>query len=168
MEYVWYACYGSNLSSDRFKCYIEGGVCENGSRYEGCSRDKSLWIDSKIRRFPGAMHFAQTSRSWGHTGVAFYDPDGEGETIMRLYKITRDQLTEVQDQEGPSDRWYGNMVDLGVDDDGCRIYTITNKVEIPKNHPSDKYLKLIRRALVQECGLTEKEADEYLSKCLDN
>ena len=35
-EYVWYACYGSNLSADRFRCYIEGGVCaENGRSYEG-------------------------------------------------------------------------------------------------------------------------------------
>ena len=168
MGYVWYACYGSNLSSDRFKCYIEGGVCENGSRYDGCRGDKSLWIDSKIKRFPGTMHFAQMSRSWGNSGVAFYDPKGAGETIMRLYKITLDQLREVQDQEGPSDRWYGNLVDLGIDDDGCEIYTITNKVDIPMNQPSEDYLNLIQRALVQECGLSELEADKYLGKCLNH
>ena len=162
-EYVWYACYGSNLSSDRFRCYIEGGVCaENGRNYEGCRNDKSLWIDSKVRRFPGKIFFANHSGSWGGKGVAFYNPNGEGETIMRLYKITREQLDEVQRQEGPGDRWYGRKVDLGIDDDGCHIYTITNGIDLPLNPPSVEYVSLIKRALVEECKISEEVAKAYL------
>ena len=167
MEYVWYACYGSNLSADRFECYIEGGTCaENGREYSGCSSDKSLWIDSKVKRFPGRMHFANSSSSWDGKGVAFYDPNGKGETIMRLYKITRQQFMEVRDQEGPSDRWYGNIVDLGVDEDGCSILTITNGVSIPENTPSEKYVSLILRALTMECGISADEAEKYIEACM--
>ena len=32
-EEVWYACYGSNLSEERFCCYVQGGVAPNGKRY---------------------------------------------------------------------------------------------------------------------------------------
>lgn len=167
MEYVWYACYGSNLCAERFRCYIEGGICaDNGKRYRGCIKNKSLWIGSKIRRFPGKMFFAQESGSWGGKGVAFFDPDGDGEVIMRLYKITTEQLDEVQDQECNKPYWYGRKVELGFDEDGCRIITITNGVDIPSNLPADNYLSLIKRALVNECGIPELEATNYLSLCL--
>ncbi len=168
-EYVWYACYGSNLSSKRFKCYIEGGVCEeNGRNYGGCYSDKSLWIDSKVRKFPGTIFFANNSGSWDGKGVAFYDPDAEGEVIMRLYKITKEQLDEVQKQEGPSQRWYGRKINLGTEGDGCPIYTITNGVEISHNSPSEKYVSLIKRALIEECDLHVDEADKYLNNVVSN
>ena len=166
MGYVWYACYGSNLSADRFKCYIQGGICaENGKPYRGCRLDKSMWIDSKIRRFPGKMFFANESGSWGG-GVSFYDPEGNDEVIMRLYKITEYQLDEVQDPECNKPYWYGRRIDLGVDEDGCHIFTITNAEAIPKNSPTEKYYGLIERALVEECGVSAEEADLYLKKCL--
>lgn len=166
MEYVWYACYGSNLCADRFRCYIEGGICaENGRSYRGCINDKSLWIDSKVKRFPGRMFFANESGSWGG-GVSFYDPDGEGEVIMRLYKITNGQLDEVQEQECNKPYWYGRKIDLGVDDDGCHIYTITNEIPVPLNKPTDIYFSLIERALVEECGINKEDATTYLNKCL--
>ena len=169
MEYVWYACYGSNLSADRFKCYIEGGICaENGRSYSGCRYDKSLWIDSEIRRFPGKMFFANNSGSWYGKGVAFFDPDAEGETIMRLYKITKEQLDEVQDQECSRPNWYGRKVSLGKNNDGCEIITITNAIPISKNEPSEQYLSLIRKALTTECALSDSEAHDYLLKCLDD
>ncbi len=167
-EYVWYACYGSNLSSERFKCYIEGGVCkENGKSYSGCTNDKSLWTDSKIIRVPGKMFFGNSSSSWGGKGVAFYNPDGNGETIMRLYKITKEQLYEVQRQEGKAAYWYGRLFRLGPDLDGCEIYTITNEAAVPANRPSDVYLDLIRRALIEECGINASDTEEYLQKCME-
>ena len=166
-DYVWYACYGSNLSSKRFKCYIEGGLCEeNGRNYGGCYSDKSLWIDSKVSKFPGRIFFANNSGSWDGKGVAFYDPDAEGEVIMRLYKITKEQLDEVQEQEGPGQRWYGRKINLGTEDDGCQIYTITNGVHIDRNDPSPKYVSLIKKALIEECNLSEEEAGAYLDSAL--
>ncbi len=162
-DYVWYACYGSNLSADRFRCYIEGGLCkENGNVYTGCRKDRSLWTDSRIRRYPGRIYFANKSSAWEEKGVAFYDPDAKGETIMRLYRITKEQLQEVQKQEGLWPQWYGRMIELGTED-GLPVYTITNEVPITRNAPSEKYLSLIRRALIQECGVPEDEAEEYLA-----
>ena len=40
-KYVWYACYGSNLSKERFLFYVKGGFCKlNNKDYKGCA-DKS-------------------------------------------------------------------------------------------------------------------------------
>ena len=164
---VWYACYGSNLCADRFKCYIEGGTCkDNGRYYEGCRNNKSLWTDSKVKRFPGTMYFGNESGSWGGKGVAFYTDAYKGETIMRLYKITWGQLLEVQRQEGSSSNWYGNVLCLGIDEDGCPVYTLTSDNIRKKNAPSENYVKLISRALVEECGILEDDAAAYLSHCV--
>ena len=165
---VWYAGYGSNLSAERFACYIKGGVCkENGNPYVGCT-DKTLWSESCLRDYPGRMYFGQKSGSWEGKGVAFYDPAQPGVTHMRLYQISRAQLHEVQAQEGLSPNWYGRLVTLGVHEDGCPIYTFTSEVRHEHNAPSETYLDLIRDALTKECGKTESEADAYLDKCRAN
>ena len=169
---VWYACYGSNMSAERFACYIQGGTCkENGKPYYGCS-DKTLWSDSCLRDYPGRMYFGQRSGSWKEdgvpNGVAFYDPAQTGVTHMRLYQITRGQLREVQAQEGLSPDWYGRLVTLGVHEDGFPIYTITSEVYHAHNAPSGAYFSLIRDALIRECRIPEAEADAYLEICRAN
>ena len=165
---VWYAAYGSNLSAERFACYIQGGTCkENGKSYDGCA-DKTLWSDSCLRDYPGRMYFGQKSGSWDGKGVAFYDPSQPGETHMRLYQISRAQLHEVQAQEGHSPSWYGKLVTLGIHEDGCPIYTFTSEKHQEHNMPSDAYLNLIRTALIGECGLSVQEADTYLHICRAN
>ena len=153
-ERVWYAAYGSNLSAERFMQYIEG------------CRDSSEWTDSCLRDFPGGVYFGDESPGWENGGVAFYDPQLPGETHMRLYKISRAQLDEVQDQEGPG--WYGRLLKLGVHEDGCPIYTITSLYPHPRSAPSDRYSDRIRDALTKECGKTESEADAYLDICRAN
>lgn len=160
---VWYAVYGSNLSKARFLCYIEGGYCaENDRSYPGC-RDKILHgPDNESVAFPGEMYFGSSSPSWGDCGVAFYDPDGKGETFFRLYKLTREQLHDVQRQEGASDRWYGRIVTLGVHADGCPICTLTSVSRHEANAPSAAYVKLIHQALVNENGFTDADAHAYL------
>ncbi len=164
---VWYACYGSNLSSERFSYYIEGGFCPlNNKNYDGC-KDKTLWTESKICQKPGSMYFARTSDSWGGYGVAFYDPEANGTVIMRLYKVTWGQLLEIQKQEGNHPHWYGWLVSLGVDPDGCPVYTITSTRKEAINHPSEKYLNLIRDALINECGFDDSAADKYLEAALN-
>ena len=167
---VWYAGYGSNLSAERFACYIKGGACkENGNPYDGCT-DKTLWSESCLRDYPGRMYFGQKSRSWKENevakGVAFYDPAQPGETHMRLYQISRAQLHEVQAQERLSPKWYGRLVTLDVHEDGCPIYTFTSEMRHEHNAPSAAYLNLIRTALIEECGLSEKETETYLNGCM--
>ena len=153
-ERVWYAAYGSNLSAERFMEYIEG-----------CA-DPSAWSDSCLRDFPGGVYFGEKSSRWENGGVAFYDPQLTGKTHMRLYKISRAQLDEVQDQEGPG--WYGRLLKLGVHEDGCPIYTITSLYPHPRNAPSERYFNRIRDALTKECKKTESEADAYLDICRAN
>lgn len=161
---VWYACYGSNLCADRFKYYIAGGLCPyNNVRYEGCD-DKTLWKESKIRRFPGNLYFANSSGTWGGKGVAFFDPNGTDSTVMRLYKITWGQLLGVQRREGRSPVWYGNLVSLGVDDDGTPVYTFTSAHRGAETAPHENYISLIRDALVKECGISRTEAEAYLDE----
>lgn len=159
---VWYACYGSNLDEERFKCYIQGGICkENGKHYTGCKIDSSLWTDSRIRRYKGRMYFGNQSSSWEGKGVAFYDSEGGGTTIMRLYNISRQQLHEIRKQEGNSSAWYGKIECLDVED-GLPVYTLTSEEPRPENAPSERYLSLIERALVEQCGIEEDEAGWYV------
>lgn len=163
---VWYACYGSNLSADRFSCYIKGGRClENGRSYMGC-KDTSDWTDSMIKKYKGRMYFGNKSGSWEGKGVAFFDAAGDSEVVMRLYNISRGQLHDLQKQEGASPQWYGRLICLDVLEDGNPVYTITSEDIRPQNAPSDAYLALIRKALVEECGMSEVDTGRYLEERL--
>ena len=144
-DYVWYAAYGSNLSEERFKYYIQGGEY-NGKVYDGC-RNKSPWVDSTWRVFPGERYYAKSSSRWNGGGVAFFDPHGKGETKMRLYKIQRSQLHDIQEQEGSSKEWYGQLVCLDVLNDGCQVYTFTSEHRQTETQPDADYLKLIETEL---------------------
>ena len=161
---VWYASYGSNLSEERFLCYVKGGVAPNGRPYTGCS-DKTLWDADFTADVPGRMYFARESKSWDGGGVAFFLPEGEGETHMRFYRITYGQLKDIQEQEGNTPGWYGNMALLGVYR-GLPAFTLTSKRPQRQNAPADSYISLIRKALINECGISETEAAGYLDRCL--
>ena len=162
-EKVWYACYGSNLSADRFKSYIVGDINPaNGIPEYGCT-DKSLWTNEKVKTFPGQLYFAKSSRKWDYGGVAFIDPDAKGTIYMRLYLITREQFLEVQRQEGA---WYSKRVDLGIAEDGNPIYSFTSPGRYPSNPPSKKYRDWIEKALVEECGVNRTVAAEYVDTAI--
>lgn len=164
-DYVWYAAYGSNLSAERFACYIRGGFCrENSHSYSGCA-DKSLWTAEYFTSVSGQMYFGKESITWGG-GVCFFDASITGSAIVRLYRITRAQLMDVMKQEGPSPAWYGHIQCLGVETNGEPIVTLTSDRLHKRNKPSDAYLQLIRNALMSECKLTAKEADRYLRNCM--
>ena len=45
-DYVWYACYGSNINYNRFMYYINGDISEKYSTINGCV-DKSKPIEEK-------------------------------------------------------------------------------------------------------------------------
>lgn len=151
---VWYACYGSNLSEERFRCYIEGDKCEqNGITYVGCS-DKSEWTDKAMATFDGELYFGNQSGSWGGKGVAFFDPEGVGVTYMRLYRIKYAQFCDLQKMEGASSNWYGRIVCLGIKDN-LPLYTLTSEKRRPSNNPSKAYLRLITKALRDELLLSD-------------
>ncbi len=163
-KYIWYACYGSNLLPERFRYYITGGKYQ-GRHYNGC-RDKSLWLESYGAHIPGGMYFAQESGRWQGHGVAFFTLEMPGQTYVRLYKITEEQLGDVLQQEGQA--WYGNKLYLGEGKYDLPIYTLTNPGEEPlsENGPSQEYLAVIKQGIKETFPqLTEQEIDKYLKFC---
>ena len=160
-DIVWYACYGSNLSEERFLYYLEGGTCPlNGKTYRGCD-DASYWKETAYAKVRGEMYFGNSSPSWNHKGVAFFDPNTEGTTYMKLYSIKRSQLLGVQRQEGLSDNWYGRILCLGIRDDRP-IYTFTSRTRRTVNLPDEKYLTLIATELKRCFALTDEEVIGYI------
>ena len=156
---IWYAAYGSSLSTERFRYYLEGGVCpQNGKRYRGCT-DRSLWKETVVDKVSGRVYFARHSPSWNGGGVAFFSRENYGNVIIRRYRITWGQLKDIQLQEGPA--WYHRIECLGFSD-GRPVYTLTSEKSQTATEPDKAYLNLVRDALVQECGCTEENADRYL------
>src|SRR5687767_10016142 len=98
MQRLWYVAYGSNLSLDRFRVYLQGGRLLSGTRdYPGCrdplepQQDVSLMI-------PGGLRFVGVSSVWGG-GMAVYDARAAGEVAARAYLITAEQFVDVLAQE---------------------------------------------------------------------
>ncbi len=59
MAYVWYVGYGSNLSQQRFLCYITGRIpCFGKKKNDGCKKNQTLPADNKpiIIHYP--LYFA--------------------------------------------------------------------------------------------------------------
>lgn len=176
-DYVWYACYGSNIMEERFLYYMKGGNYSlTGKSYSGC-RDKSMWCNEKMCIFPGRMYFAKESSSWDGKGVSFYDPDGNGFTFMKTYKIKRSQLFDIQLQECFSEdisgkkvsksNWYAKIICLGISDDDNPIFTLTNEEKLEENEPGVKYLELIKEALRLSLGNKSIiEIETYIKNCM--
>ena len=95
---VWYATYGSNMLEERLKVYLTGGEYQ-GKVYFGCNKCQNfnLWNESYWAAFNGERYFAESSSRWDGGGVAFYDPEAKGKVEMKLYKITSEQLDDIQE-----------------------------------------------------------------------
>lgn len=104
-NYVWYACYGSNINEDRFTYYIKGGKYPvNGGIYFGC-RDKTNFISKTTRSINHRLYFAEKSGSWEDKAVAFITSNSSDkyETKCVLYKVTIEQFIDVFLQENGED-----------------------------------------------------------------
>lgn len=160
-KYVWYVGYGSNLFRKRFLCYIEGGQFElGGSNSRGC-KDKTLPMKDKHIHIPYALYFAKNARTWDNQGVAFIstERDESKQTYGRMWKVTENQFSEICEQEG---EWYNVEVDLGQDEYGIPIRTITNGVQLMPNKPSDKYLRTMILGLRETFRLDNESILRYL------
>ena len=79
-NYVWYVGYGSNLSKQRFLCYILSGIPRYGrKRNQGCT-NKGLPLEHRPIKIPYGLYFAlpeerKRTSNWGKGGVAFITPD---------------------------------------------------------------------------------------------
>lgn len=149
-KYVWYACYGSNLSKERFMMYIN--EC----------KDKTPPVEDRPFVFEHNIYFAKYTKTWGGA-KAFLDDSVPGIAYGRIYKITREQYTDIKRQEG---RDYTKRIVFGIID-GLPVYSFT---DTQKNEevrmPSEDYYNEILKGL-KECYtgiLEEKEMVEYLNR----
>ena len=164
---TWYAGYGSNLSRQRFLCYLAGGIPAFGMRKHKGSRDATAPAESRLLVITHSLYFALPeggthTENWGAGGVAFIDPDGDPDTktICRIWRITRAQYEDVRVQEGLS--WYDKEVMLG-EADGLPILTVTHACRL--EHlvaPSAAYLRTIAVGLRETAGLSDEEIADYL------
>lgn len=187
-KYVWYASYGSNLSRERFLCYIQGGRPAESTKVEKGCRDKSLPIEDRKIAIPYELYFAKHSSRWGGA-VCFLAQQKLGEedeniTLGRMYLITKEQFADVVSQENDgkhieinfeevidagakviTQAWYGNIVYLGCQDN-YPIFTFTASWKIEEaefKKPSGEYLRTLSKGLQDRYGLRKKEIARYLS-----
>lgn len=140
-NYIWYACYGSNINRARFMRYINN-----------CS-DTTPPVGDRPFELPYSIYFAASSVRWENKAVAFLDDTKAGYALGRIYKITREQYEEVKLQEGAK---YTRKVDLG-EVEGLPVYTFTDvAVRSDRGEPSEAYFRTILEGLQE----TYPERDE--------
>ena len=157
-KYVWYVSYGSNLCLERFLLYIVGGTNKELNVSQIGCKDKSLPLMSRMVNIPYKLYFARSSSRWNNGGVAFIDETTQSNTIGRAYLITKEQLIDVQTQEGAT--WYDNKLYLGQID-GIVAYTLTSSRKETVNCVDQLYEKVVLRGLM-ELELDKIEAIKYL------
>lgn len=161
-NFVWYACYGSNINTDRFMKYINGDEA-----HIGCT-DKTPPKEEKPFNFKYSIYFANHSGKWDGKGVAFLDTNKKGKSYGKMYLITKEQFEEIHSQEGSGDSWYNKEVCLG-DEDGIPIKTFTNSIKLSEVIPSQKYIGTIKNGLSNIYPkLKDAEIDIYLLKKILN
>lgn len=146
-EYVWYACYGSNISRKRFMDYINR-----------CS-DTTPPVEDRPFEFNHDIYFAKSSSTWADCGKAFLDITSEGHAYGRIYKVTRAQYLQIKSKEGAD---YTKMVDLGLLD-GIPVYSFTDTQRNDElRMPSYDYYEVILAGL-KECYSGLLETSEIVS-----
>jgi hypothetical protein len=187
VQQVWYVAYGSNLSRNRFRCYVAGGQPAGGNRdYPGC-RDPSEPERVESLEVPGALFFAGRSGVWGG-GMAFYNGRGSGRVACRGYLVTADQFADVAAQEmrrppggefardlagllpdvesvhtmGPGR--YETVTRLGVLD-GVPLFTVTHADvgDLDPAAPTAPYLQWIATGLREAHGWSGERIGAYLA-----
>lgn len=171
---VWYVAYGSNLSSARFRRYLDG--CRDTSA-------PRRWAPVEV---PHRLLFARESSHWGGGGVAFLDPGrstGAG-TLGRAWLVTRDQFADVLAQEcglpvgsvevpaldagcvvARADHWYGCVVPLGLHQ-GWPMVSFTDESAAAQapGGPGPAYRAVVAEGLAETHGLSPAEADAYITR----
>lgn len=186
---IWYVSYGSNMSRERLRCYLEGGRPPGGNVDHVGARDRTPPIDTAGVVLPGRLYFAGESRTWGG-GMAFYDDLAEGPTYARAYRLTIGQFVDIAAQEmhrlpaaddpleqvvatgiphgrhsaGPGH--YETLIRVG-DRDGLPMLTFTapgGADTAPHSAPRGGYLATLAEGLREAHGWSRRECDEYFAR----
>lgn len=186
---VFYAAYGSNLSAERFACYIAGGTAQGASRALPGARDPRQPESWHALRLPGRLSFRGHSLTWGGAPAIFEPgpPSGHAgtEVFARGWRLGWDQLEDVMAQEngratiplivepaalvdgssmllGPGR--YDRLVCVGTLE-GLPILTFTAPASLESvipEAPSLAYLAHIITGLRETFGLVDPEVVDYL------
>lgn len=162
-QYVWYACYGSNINYERFMYYINGDLNEKYSTSKGCS-DKALPLEERQYIFKHPIYFAGNSKRWGG-GIAFLDYEHDGKCYGKIYKIKMSQFKGVLEQEQQSKLYDTILLVDYVDELPVFTFTAKHKVYDLLNEPSDKYTKVIAKGLL---NLYDNLSADDIKKYLQN
>ncbi|MBN2892482.1 MAG: hypothetical protein JXL97_11490 [Bacteroidales bacterium] len=181
-DYIWYCSYGSNLSLDRFMCYIIGGKPKNSSKEEEGCRDKTPPKDDRPHRIKHALYFARHSKKWNNGGscILSVKHDENKTTLGRKFLITVDQFLDIVSQNNGveqthidfdevikhgsksiNDTLSGNILYLG-DEDGYPIFTFTShfdETEFVK--PDILYLATIGAGVKETFKISTEEVADY-------
>lgn len=183
MERLWYVAYGSNLSRQRFLCYLRGGRPQGGARaYPGC-RDHTDPAADEAVLIRGTVYFAGTSTVWGG-GMAFYDGRGDEEIPARAYLLTGEQFADVVAQEmrqppgasldltplsrsrlhsfGPGR--YQTLVRVGTRRGLAMLTFTSDSHDKPWNAPTAAYLATMAAGIRQRHGWTPARIAAYLAR----
>lgn len=186
LTHVWYAAYGSNISPERFDCYLHGGRPPGATRTQVGCRDSTPPTQRVATRLPGRMMFGNWSEVWGG-GVAFYDPDATGPAFVTAYRVTVEQFADVWAQErdvplgvelpveqlltngewtaGPGD--YERALVVGeFAGEPILTFSFPHGSRPEPNAPAAAYASTIGRGLVATHGMSEAAAQDYLAELI--
>lgn len=182
-DLVWYAAYGSNLSRERFRYYIEGGLPPGSQRpepYSGC-RNTEMPATDKASELEGALAFGKRSTSWQGCGVAFLEVEAPVmRARARIYLITHEQFEDVVAQENGKKKgdlqlpelvpgmephvlpagFYPRVIVVG-NEDGYSVATITDQ-SIEHRKPSSEYLHHVAQGLRESHHMSDYQIADYL------
>ncbi len=181
-DLVWYVAYGSNLASDRLRCYLAGGRPHGGLRTYAGARDPRDPHEIRPVELTGGIVFAGQSTTWTG-GMAFYAPDALGQVAARAYLLTVEQANDLVAQEirrppggdlrlladRPNSRrpLGGRAYDTALrleDIDGHPAVTITSTRSQEPTSPSAAYLLWICRGLREAFDWPPGRVAQYLGQ----
>ncbi len=169
---VWYASYGSNLSYDRFLCYLEGGKADGASgKQPGCT-DPTEPREERAVFIPHKLFFARNSRQWKGS-VAFLDPrptpasKPAPQTWGRAYLLTKEQCADIFRQENKNpelDLDWEAVITNGYHDSGTSWYNRLLLVEADREgHP----MVTITGSDTSQTGQTKPPSEAYLAHIVE-
>lgn len=132
MNYVWYACYGSNINRERFMRYINR------------CKDTTPPVEDRPYRFEHPVFFAGHSSNWSEKGTAFLDVETTGLALGRIYKITEEQYQDVSRFEGSR---YRNRIEFDPLE-GLPVVSFTCANRENRTVPSLDYFNIIVEGLI--------------------
>lgn len=161
-DYVWYACYGSNINYERFMYYINGDASGKYSTINGCI-DKSEPVEERKYIFECPIYFAGNSKKWGGGGFTFLDYEHKGKSYGKIYKLKMSQFKDVLEQEQGCKLYDAILLVDYIEDLPVFTFSARHKLYDLLQDPSFQYKEVIKNGLLNLYDdMDIIQIDEYL------